>query len=60
MNNIKVEFNVMPSTHLIEDIKKNALELSRQMGKGFTLKIDVVCNKEVSNCNVFIEKLRVD
>jgi len=57
----KIEINtIIPSTELITIIKENALELSRQIGQGFTLKVDVINNKERQNCNVFIEKLKVD
>lgn len=59
---IQISFNhgLQSSTHLISSIKKDALELAAQLGQGFTLKIDVINNKEVKNCNVFIEKLKVD
>jgi hypothetical protein len=64
MAKIDISFNqalvVIPSTHLIENIKLNALELSKQMGKGFSLRVDVLSNDKTQSCNIFIEKLRVD
>jgi len=59
---IEITFNhgLQSSTHLIDNIKRNALELSAQIGQGFTLKIDVINNKEKQNCNIFMEKLRID
>jgi hypothetical protein len=64
MAKMDISFNqtlvAIPSTHLIENIKLNALELSKQMGKGFTIRIDVLSNDTTQSCNVFLEKLRID
>ena len=57
---LNFEQTLIPSTKLIENIKLNALELSKQIGQGFTLKVDVINNKERQNCNIYIEKLKVD
>ena len=60
MIHLNFEQTLIPSTKLIENIKLNAMELSKQIGQGFTLKVDVINNKERQNCNVYIEKLKVD
>jgi len=49
-----------PSSDIINNIEVNALELARIMGKGITLKIDVINNKERKNCDVFLEKFRLN
>ena len=57
----KLDITFVESTGILDELKKKAYELSAQLGgRGFSLRMDVVNNKEVQNCNIFIEKLRID
>ena len=58
-----IQFNLgqltIPSTR-IENIEINALELSRQLGRGFRLRIDVINNGTRQNCNIFVDNLKIN
>ena len=49
-----------PSSEIIHNIEVNALELARIMGKGISLRVEVINNKERKNCDIYLEKFRLN
>jgi len=49
-----------PSSEIIQNIECNALELARIMGKGISLRIEAINNKERKNCDIYLEKFRLN
>lgn len=49
-----------PSSEVLKNIELYALELAKIMGKGISLRIECINNNERKNCDVFLEKFRLN